>query len=52
MRVLLLLALVATTLAACAPVRPHAAVRVTPKGVKVTPALYTNIGGIGVSVSP
>lgn len=46
------LALLALMLAACAPVRPYAGVHLTPKGARVTPALYTNFAGIGVSVSP
>ncbi|MEZ5772382.1 MAG: hypothetical protein R3D46_04120 [Defluviimonas denitrificans] len=38
-------------LAACSQPRAHAALRVTPDGVRVAPSLSTTIAGIGVSVS-
>lgn len=38
-------------LAACSQPRAHAALRVTDRGVRVTPSMSTSIAGIGVSVS-
>ena len=38
-------------LAACSQPRAHAALRVTPDGVRVAPSLSTTIAGLGVSVS-
>ena len=38
-------------LTACSQPRAHAALRVTPDGVRVAPSLSTTIAGIGVSVS-
>ena len=38
-------------LAACSQPRAHAALRITPDGVRVAPSLSTTIAGIGVSVS-
>lgn len=38
-------------LAACTQPRAHAALRVTPDGVRVAPSLSTTFAGIGISVS-
>ncbi|WP_291337538.1 hypothetical protein [Albidovulum sp.] len=37
--------------AGCSQPRGHAALRLTPDGVRVTPSISTSIAGIGVSVS-
>lgn len=46
-----LITLFCLTLAACSQPRAHAALRVTPDGVRVAPSLSTSIAGIGLSVS-
>ena len=38
-------------LAACSQPRAHAALRVTPDGVRIVPSLSTTIAWLGVSVS-